>query len=218
MKQIDFITKLHKSTKRNYLERANNNKLHCIKEAKKFGYNYWDGNRKYGYGGYHYDGRWENVAKKIINYYKINSKSKILDIGCGKAFLLYEIFKLSGCKVKGLDISKYGIKNGKKEIRKFLKVGDCTKLPYKDKEFDLVFSLNVFHNLEISQLERAIKEMNRVARNKKYIVVESYTNLSQKNNLLNWQLTCESFYSKKQWLWLFKKYNYKGDYNFIYFD
>ena len=66
IKQINLITKLHKSSKRNYLERMNNNKVICMKEAKKYEKKYWDGPRKYGYGGYKYiPGRWKNVAKKI---------------------------------------------------------------------------------------------------------------------------------------------------------
>ena len=88
----NFVSKLHLSTKRNYLERMINNKTHCMKIAKKYGKDYWDGKRKYGYGGYKYiPGKWKPIAKKIIKTYKLNSKSKILDVGCGKAYLLYEI-------------------------------------------------------------------------------------------------------------------------------
>ena len=88
----NFVTPLHKRTKRNYVKRMNNDKVYCSKIAKKYSKEYWDGDRKFGYGGYKYiPGRWKPVAKKLIKTYKLNSKSKILDAGCGKGFLLHEI-------------------------------------------------------------------------------------------------------------------------------
>ena len=131
-----IITSLHTSTKRNYLSRMNDNKVKCMKKANKFDYNYWDGSRKYGYGGYKYiPGRWSKVAKKIIRNYKLNSKSKILDVGCGKGFLLKEIKNiLPGIKIVGFDISKYAIKNSHPDIKKFLFKHDVRKqFPFKKK-------------------------------------------------------------------------------------
>ena len=142
MKELNIITSLHTKTKRNYVERMINKKVECMNIAKEYGYDYWDGKRKYGYGGYKYiPGRWEQVAKKFIQRYKLNNKSKVLDLGCGKGFLLYEIKKiLPNIKIKGLDISNYGLKNSKKEIRKFLLKGDLKKkLKFRFKEFDFVF-------------------------------------------------------------------------------
>ena len=91
-KELNFLTKNHLKTKRNYLQRMNNSKVKCMIEAKKFGKNYWDGNRKYGYGGYKFiPNRWTDIAKKIIRYFNLNENSKVLDVGCGKGFLMYEI-------------------------------------------------------------------------------------------------------------------------------
>ena len=71
-----FISQLHNSTKRDYLQRMINNKVHCMKIAKKYGKDYWDGKRKYGYGGYKYiPGRWKNLAKKLIKLYKLKAGS-----------------------------------------------------------------------------------------------------------------------------------------------
>ena len=116
MKQVELVTKLHKKTKRNYINRMLNDKVNCMKEAKKYSKNYWDGDRKYGYGGYKYiPGRWGPVAKKIIEKYKLNNDSRILDVGCGKGFLLYEIKKiLPRIDIYGIDISKYALKSIKK--------------------------------------------------------------------------------------------------------
>ncbi len=219
MPKINLITRLHQSTKRNYLKRMNNQKVHCMKVAKKYEFDYWDGNRKYGYGGYKYiPGRWTSVAKKIIKRYKLNNKSKILDIGCGKAFLLYEIKKLiPKIKIQGIDISRHGIKCAPEKIKKYIKIYDIKKnLPYKEDSFDLVLSLASLHNLEINYLFKSIKQINNIGK-KKFIMVESYRNEKELFNLQCWALTCESFFSEKEWKWIFKYLKYNGDYEFIYF-
>lgn len=220
MKEIKLITSLHTKTKRNYIDRMMNEKSKCMTISKKYNFDYWDGDRKYGYGGYKYiPGRWEGVAKKIIRIFRLNNKSKVLDVGCGKGFLLYEIKKiLPDIKVIGLDISKYGIKNSKKEIKKYLKFYDITKkLKFKKKYFDLVISLNTLHNLKINFLFKAIKEIQRVGK-KHYICVESYRNNKELFNLQCWALTCESFFSKPEWIWIMERSGYTGKFEFIYFE
>ncbi len=214
---------LHKSTKRDYLKRVNDKKYPkhiAAKLAKKWGYHYWDGDRRINYGGYKYiPGRFTKLAKKIINIYKLNNSKKILDVGCGKGFLIYEIKKLlPGIKIYGLDISKYAIQKSKKEIKKYIKFGNAIKLPYRSNYFDLVFSINTLHNLDLENLFKSLKEISRVTKKKSYICVESYRNEIEKTNLLYWQVTCESFFSTLEWKWIFKQTKYKGDYSFIYFN
>jgi SAM-dependent methyltransferase len=220
MRKLNFITSLHTKTKRNYIERMVSKKIECMTISKKYGYDYWDGNRKFGYGGYKYiPGRWKEVAKKFIKRYKLNNQSKILDLGCGKGFLLFEIREiLPKIQITGIDISKYGLKNSKKEISQFLFKADLKKkLKFKSKEFDFVFSINTLHNLEINYLIQAIKEMQRVGK-KHFICSESYRNEKELFNLQCWALTCESFFSEKEWVWLLKDNGYTGDYEFIYFE
>ena len=217
-KELNFVTKNHNLTKRNYLNRMINSKVKCMIEAKKYSKNYWDGPRKYGYGGYKYiPNRWTNVAKKIIRKFKLKNTSKILDIGCGKAFLLYEIKKiLPDIQISGFDISKYAINKAPKNLRKKLFIHKAQqKYPYSKKKFDLAISLGCFHNLEINELKIAINEIQRVSK-KSYLMVESYRNEKELFNLQCWALTCESFFSKKEWLWLFKEFKYKNYYEIIY--
>jgi ubiquinone/menaquinone biosynthesis C-methylase UbiE len=215
-----FVTPLHKKTKRNYLERMNNNKVSCSKVAKKYSNKYWDGERKFGYGGYKYiPGRWKTVAAKLIKEYKLTSKSKILDAGCGKGFLLHELKLLKpGLEVTGFDISRYAIKNSHKNIKSNIFFHDIkNKFPLKNKEFDLVISIGAIHNLKVFDIKNALQEIERVGRSS-YVMVESYRNLKELFNLQCWALTCESFFATEEWKWLYKNFNYKGDYEFIFFE
>lgn len=221
--EIDFMSALHKSTKRDYLARVNDKefpKAKAAKLAKKFDFDYWDGDRRICYGGYNYiEGRWEKVAKKIAKHYELNESPKILDIGCGKGYLLYDLLKvLPNAEIHGIDISEYAIKNSKPEIKNNLKIGSATNLPWEDNFFDLVISINTLHCLHSYDLYPALKEMNRVSKKNKYICVESYRNESEKANLLYWQVTCEAFLTPEEWNWWFKLTNYSGDYSFIYFE
>jgi SAM-dependent methyltransferase len=220
MKNKNFITKIHNSTKRNYIDRMLDDKVHCMRTAKKFSFDYWDGKRRYGYGGYKYiPGRLTSVASMIIKNYKLNNSSKILDVGCGKGYLLYEIKKiLPKINIYGFDISSYAIKNSKKEIKKYLFKFDARKkFPFPNNFFDLTISFGTLHNFKLSDLEKSIKEIQRVSQ-KKYIMVESFRNDQELFNLQCWALTCETFFSVKEWIWLYNYLGYTGDYEFIFFN
>jgi len=220
MKYIDFVTHIHKKTKRDYLGRVNEiPKAQAATIAKKFDKDYWDGDRKHGYGGFKYDGRWRSVAEKLAEYYNLQSGQTILDVGCGKGFLLYDLTQVvPGINIYGIDISKYAIENAQEEIKNNLKVANAINLPFQNDFFDLVISINTLHNLPCHHLEVALKEIERVGKKDKYLVVESYRNEEEKVNLLYWQLTCESFYSPEEWKWRFNHTQYQGDYSFIYFE
>jgi SAM-dependent methyltransferase len=220
MAYIDFLTPLHKRTQRDYLGRVNEYpKAEAAKVAKKFDCDYWDGDRKFGYGGFKYDGRYRPVAEAMAQHYGLKPGDSILDVGCGKAFLLYEFTQaVPGVKVRGVDISRYGIEYAKPEVRPFLEVGNAIALPFPDHSFDLVISITTFHNLYCYELDKALREVERVGRRHKYIVVESYRTEEEKANLLYWQLTCEMFCTPQEWEWWFDRCGYTGDYSFIFFE
>lgn len=219
-RQIDFLQEYNKSTKRDYVGRVvQHDKAECAKVAKQWGKDYWDGERQYGYGGYKYDGRWLPLAQKIATHYGLKPGDRLLDVGCGKGFMMYEFTRaVPGLEVAGLDISQYGIDHSKEEVRKFMTQGHCRKLPYPDKSFDFVYSNTTLHNLPPQDLYPALKEIARVMKDKAWICVESFRNEREKANLLYWQLTCEAFYSVEGWQWWFDHAGYKGDYGFIYFE
>ncbi len=216
---LNLVTPLHKKTKRDYLARMVDDKVVCALKAKEYEADYWDGDRRYGYGGYKYDGRWKVVAEGLIKQYNLKDGCSILDVGCGKAFLLFELKKLlPNARVVGFDISKHGLATAPEEIR-----GDLFRyraqdpFPFGDKSFDLVISLTTFHNLRIFELKTALGEVERVGKNG-YVMVESYRNEQELFNLECWALTCESFFDSAEWIWLFNHFGYTGDYEFIYME
>lgn len=217
---LNIVNPLHQMTKRNYIERMVDEKVACMMKAKEYEFDYWDGDRRFGYGGYKYiDDRWKNVAKPLIERFNLKKDAKILDVGCGKAYLLYELKKLlPDAEIVGFDISQHGLADAKEEVRDNLfryKAQD--HYPWGDNYFDMVISLGCLHNLRIFELETAVKEIERVGKNK-YIMVESYRNELELFNLQCWALTCESFYDTAEWIWLYNKFGYTGDYEFIYFE
>ncbi|MAJ64409.1 MAG: methyltransferase type 11 [Alphaproteobacteria bacterium] len=212
-RSINLLRNYPKS-KRN-LDKRLEEKNHTVRAiARKFGKDFFDGDRKYGYGGFNYHKRfWNKVVKDFKKYWKLDRNSSVLDIGCGKGFMLYDLKKeIPGIKFNGVDISRYAIKNSKKEVKKFLKVADAKKLPFPDKSFDIVIAINTIHNLNKKDCAKSIKEINRVCKRKSFITVDAYRNKSEKEKMFKWNLTAKTIMSVKQWKVFFKKNSYKGDY------
>ncbi len=223
MAYVDFMSVIHKSTKRDYLKRVNDPtfpKAKAAKLAKEWGYDYWDGDRRINYGGYNYiEGRWEKVARQMVEHYQLPDSPKVLDVGCGKGYLLFDFLKvLPKAQLHGIDISSYAIENSKSEIKEDLTLGSSTELPWPDNYFDLVFSINTFHNLHNFELDLSLRELERVGKENKYICVESYRNEQEKSNLMYWQVTCEAFCTPEEWDWWFEQTGYSGDHSFIFFE
>jgi len=218
-KLLNIVTPLHKKTKRAYIDRMVDDKVHCMLKAKEYEFDYWDGDRRYGYGGYKYDGRWKVVAEKFIAIYDLKPNARILDVGCGKAHLLYELKQLlPESKCVGFDISRHGIGDAPEGIRDDLFIYRAQDVyPWGDDYFDLVISLGCLHNLRIFELKTAIGEIERVGVNQ-YIMLESYRNEQELFNLQCWALTCETFFDTAEWIWIYNHFGYTGDYEFIYFE
>ena len=216
----EFVTPLHKSTKRDYLARMNDDKVHCMLKAKEYGADYWDGDRHYGYGGYNYRaGYWTPVAQSLIDTYNLKPGSKILDLGCGKGFLLHELLLLEPeLQVVGTDISVHGLSHTTDLVKPHVQIHDARgEFKWQDKEFDLVISLTLLHNLRAFDLENCLREIQRIGKSH-YVTSESYRTELEQFNLQCWALTCETFFDLDEWLWMFEKTGYTGDYEFIYFE
>ena len=217
---VNFVTPLHKATERAYIDRMIDDKVNCMLKAKEYEFDYWDGDRRFGYGGYKYlAGRWKPVAEALIDKYGLTNNSSVLDVGCGKAYLLYELkLLLPDLRVQGFDISKHGLNEAKENLKEDLFIHKAQeKYPFEDNEFDLVISLACLHNLRIFDLKTALGEIERVGKSG-YIMLESYRNELEQFNLQCWALTCESFFDEEEWEWVYNHFGFTGDYEFIYFE
>jgi ubiquinone/menaquinone biosynthesis C-methylase UbiE len=201
-------------TIRNLNERMNAKSPKIVAVSRNFDYDYFDGDRKFGYGGYVYDGRWLTIAKKLIQEYSLSSGMKVLDIGCAKGFLVKDLMiTCPGLEVYGLDISEYALLNAEPEVIGRLHLGNAISLPFPDNSFDLVISINTLHNLERGQIISAICEIERVKKNNSYVVVDSYRNSLEKEIFQQWVLTAKFHDYPQGWIELFKEAGYTGDYH-----
>lgn len=178
-----------------------------------FGEIYFDGDRKYGYGGYHKDDRWLPVAKDIIDYYKLHPDAVILDVGCAKGFLAEALCGL-GMNAYGLDVSKYAVQNCSMDMVGRIHHGNILNLHFPDNSFDLVLCINVVHNIDEWMLYLAFKELQRVSKKDCFITVDSYRTEEEEAIFEDWCLTAKSHGYPYWWLDKFKEYNYTGDYDF----
>ena len=220
--ELGLLGSKHSSVPRDYLGRVNSErypKYQAAELAKKWDFDYWDGDREINYGGYHFvPGLWKPLAESLVKHYKLQAGMRVLDVGCGKGYLLKEMLDLvPGLEIRGLDISTYAVQNAHPDVADLIQVGNAADLPWSTRRFDLVLSLNTLHNLHNYDLASALRELERVA-TEKYLVVESYRTELEKMNLLYWQVTCEAFCTPKEWQWWFDLTGYSGDFEFIFFD
>jgi len=203
----------HPRTARDYDKRAAEKTPEIVKLAREFGRDFFDGDRKCGYGGFKYDGRWKSVVARMREFYKLPDDAAILDVGCAKGFMLYD-FKavVPNCSVAGVDVSEYAIENSMPDVRPFLKIASAEKLPYPDKSFDLVISVNSIHNLPLERLKTALREVMRVSRAHAYVTVDAWRNEKEKEQLFKWVLTAETMMHVDDWKKLFLEVGYAGDY------
>ena len=212
-KEIDLM-KNYPKTKRNLSKRLEEKTKQDRMIAREFGEDFFDGDRRVGYGGYYYHPRfWESVVLDFKDYYNLSGESKILDIGCAKGFMLYDFTRLiPEITVRGIDISEYAIKNAKEEVKDYVEVGNAVDLPFEDDSFDLIISITTLHNLEKNDLKRALKEIMRVTKKDAFITVDAYRNEEEKMRMQAWNLTALTVMHTKEWESFFKEVGYSGDY------
>jgi len=203
----------HPKTMRDYDKRAREKTPEIVRIAKRFDREFFDGPRDRGYGGYKYDGRWLDVAKRMRDHYRLRDDAAILDVGCAKGFLLHDFKQLMpSCTVAGVDVSRYAIDNAMPSVKPFLQVASGEKLPYPDKSFDLVISINSIHNLPIDRLKTALREIERVSRANSFITIDAWRNETEREQLYKWVLTAETMLHVDDWKKLFAEVGYTGDY------
>ena len=184
------------------------------KIAREFGKAFFDGDRRHGYGGFTYNPKyWTQVVSDIIEYYNLKDGSRVLDVGCGKGFMLYDLLRANPkIEVQGIDISSYAIENCLSEVKNYVTVGNAKQLNFADNSFDLVISINTLHNLKLEECKKAFKEVSRVSKNHSFIIVDAYRNSEEKNRMESWNLTALTYMSTEEWKLLFTEVGYTGDY------
>jgi ubiquinone/menaquinone biosynthesis C-methylase UbiE len=210
--EIDLLRSLPKTT-RSVEKRQAAKTPEIVAIAKQFGEMYWDGPREYGYGGYRYDGRWRSVARDLIAHFGLRSGMRVLDVGCGKGFLVKDLMlELPGLEVFGLDISRYALLHCPPEVVGRLHLGSADSLPFPDRAFDCVLSINAIHNLPRSGAVRALQEVQRLSGGKAFVQVDSYRTPHEKELFERWVLTAEFHDYPEAWLKVFREAGYTGDY------
>lgn len=209
MAKVNLLKSIPKIT-RNVALRKEAKSDDLVSISKKFGKEYFDGDREYGYGGYKYDGRWITVARDIIDHFGLKPGAKILDVGCAKGFLVYDLVN-QGMDAYGIDVSTYALDNAVPEIRPRLSIGSCDHIEFEDNSFDAVLAINTIHNLDREGCVRSCKEIERIAPGKGFIQVDSYYTEEQKNIFESWVLTAEYHGYPEEWLNLFSEAGYTGD-------
>lgn len=182
--------------------------------ARQFGKEFFDGERKTGYGGFHYHPRfWQPVVPTFKKYYNLSSENSVLDVGCAKGFMLHDFQELiPGIQVRGVDISSYAIENAIESVKENVSVGDARSLEFDDDSFDLVISITTLHNFEEEECAKALQEIERVSRGKSFITVDAYRNETEKALMNAWNLTAKTIMHVDEWKAFFKKVGYTGDY------
>lgn len=185
--------------------------------ARKFGEEFFDGDRTHGYGGFNYHPRfWQPVVPTFKAHWGLTSDSSILDVGCAKGFMMHDFAELiPEITVKGIDVSEYAVKNSIEDMRPHVQVADAKSLPYEDKSFDYVISVTTIHNLERAELVQSLREIERVARLGSFITVDAYRNDEEKERMLAWNLTAKTVLHVDEWKELFKEAGYSGDYHWF---
>ena len=182
--------------------------------ARQYGVEYFDGDRLYGYGGFNYHPRfWQDTVRRFRDYYSLPEEGSVLDVGCAKGYMLHDFKELMpGLTVAGIDISEYAIERAKETVKPFLRVGNATELPYEDKSFDLVISVNTIHNLALEECKQSLREIQRVSKAHAFITMDAWRTEEERQRLMMWNLTALSYMYVQDWEKVFLETGYTGDY------
>lgn len=182
--------------------------------ARQFGGEYFDGDRSHGYGGFEYNSRfWSPVVPDFIGHFGLSDSSRILDVGCAKGFMIYDMSRhLPGAIIRGIDISEYAVENSMPEVKDRIQIGNATDLPFEDGSFDVVISINTVHNLNKSDCKQALSEIERVSSQGAFVTVDAYRDEVERLRMEKWNLTALTMMSTDEWKEFFADAGYTGDY------
>jgi len=212
-REVDLLVNYPKAA-RDLSKRANDKTDVDRTIARKFDKEFFDGDRRHGYGGFAYSPRfWQPVVPTIQQHWDLKAGDSVLDIGCAKGFMLHDFqAEIPGLKIEGVDVSGYAIANSLESVKPFLQVANARELPFADSSFDYVISINTVHNLAIDDCTRALSEIERVSRRGSFITVDAYRDEAERKRMEDWNLTALTILSVNEWIDVFKEAGYSGDY------
>ena len=212
-REIDLLVN-YPRTKRNVDERGQSKTEEDRAVARQFGKDFFDGDRKHGYGGFNYMSRfWQPVIPTFQSHFGLTAASSVLDVGCAKGFMLHDMAELiPGITVKGIDVSEYAVTHAIDDMKPHVQVGDARKLDFPDKSFDVVISVNTVHNLERAECAQALREIERVSRKGAFITVDAYRDDDEKKRMMAWNLTAKTIMHVDEWKAFFAQIGYTDDY------
>lgn len=211
--EIDLLAN-YPRTKRNVADRGAEKTEADRAVARKFGREFFDGDRRHGYGGFNYMPRfWQPVVPDLIRHFQLKPGDSLLDVGCAKGFMLHDLnAALPGLRLAGIDVSAYAIDNAIPDMRPHLQVADAAALPFEDTSFDVVIAINTIHNLPRDLCGQALREIERVSRRGAFVTVDAWHDDAEKARMEAWNLTAQTMMSVDDWKAFFAAHGYTGDY------
>jgi len=184
------------------------------KVARQFGPDFFDGDRLYGYGGYNYHPRfWTDTVRQFRDHYGLAEDASILDVGCGKGFMLHDFqLLMPNAQLAGIDVSEYAIDRALESVKPLVQVADAQELPFPDNSFDLVISINTIHNLPLEECKQSLREIQRVSRKHAFLTVDAWRTEAERESLMKWILTALTYMHVDDWKRVFDEVGYTGDY------
>lgn len=177
---------------------------------------YYDGTRSDGYGGFNYDGRWQPIARLVIDRYHLTNTSSILQIGPEKGFLLHDLSELNPkVKLTGYENSEYAIDNAMPSIKNQMIHGRYEKLPFEDQAFDLVIAIGVVYTLNLADAMACLKEIERVGKGKSFITLGAFYDEESERKFRWWSLLGSTILHTDDWISVLNHIGYRGDYSFV---
>ena len=211
--EIDLMEN-YPRTKRNLDERLQEKTEQDRLVARRFGREFFDGDRRNGYGGFTYHPRfWQPVVPTFQDFYGRTAEHSLLDVGCAKGFMLKDFAEvIPGLEVAGIDISEYAISNAVECAEAVVQVADARELPFEDDSFDLVVSINTLHNFQRDGVIQSLREVQRVSRQWSFVVLDAYRDEEERRRIEAWNLTALTVLSTDEWKGLFAEAGYDGDF------
>lgn len=211
--EIDLLVN-YPRPKRNVEERGREKTEADREIARRFDREFFDGDRRHGYGGFGYMPRfWQPVVPTLREHFKLKAGDKLLDVGSAKGFMLHDLTEMiPGLIVKGVDISAYAIENTIEDMKPHVQVANAVDLPFPDKAFDVVISINTIHNLDRPDCAKALREIERVATRGAFLTVDAYRDDAERERMMAWNLTAKTIMHTEEWKKFFAENGYTGDY------